>query len=243
MMKKSIVSALAVTAMMVSGTALAAKYKVIEVTNGGSIKGKVSYSGSASVKKYPIAKDTQVCGTGERTVPEIRVSDGALMDVVVYLHKVKEGKAFPAEAKKITINQKGCEFQPLLGTMANQGEMEAVNSDSVLHNLHTYELIGRARRTVANVSQPDKGNVFSKKIKLRKGNVMKVECDAHDFMHSHIFVGKNPYYAIVGSDGSFALKDIPAGKYTIKSWHSKLGEKKQKVSVSAGGGATANFSY
>ena len=242
-MNKSLVSALAATALMVSGTAIAAKYKVVNVANGGTINGKVSFGGSATSNAYPIAKDNQVCGNGQRAVPEIRVNGGALLDVIVYLDKVKSGKPFPAEQKKITINQQGCEFQPFLGTMSNQGEMEAVNSDPILHNLHTYELIGRARRTVANVSQPDKGNVFSKKIKLRRGNVMKVECDAHDFMHAYVFVGKNPYYAKVGEDGTFSLTDVPAGKYTLKSWHSKLGEKKHKVSVSAGGGVTANFSY
>jgi len=118
-----------------------------------------------------------------------------------------------------------------------------VNSDPVLHNIHTYELIGRARRTVMNVSQPEKGNIVKKKIKLRKGTAMKVECDAHDFMHAFVFVAKNPYYAVVGKDGGFEIKDVPPGKYTIKVFHGVLGEKKGTVEVKGGGAATVNLAY
>jgi len=224
--------------------AQAAKYKEMTVSGGGSIAGKVSAgSAKAQTKSYTISKDPQICGTGSRELPLVRVNGDALLDSVVYLEKVKAGKAFPAGLKKLTINQKKCEFVPYLSVMANQGVLEAVNSDSTLHNIHTYELIKKARRTVLNISQPEAGSVVEKKIKLRKGTAMKVECDAHDFMHAFVFVAKNPYFAVVDDKGEFEIKDVPAGKYTIKVWHGTLGTKKGTVDVKGGAAASVNFSY
>lgn len=121
--------------------------------------------------------------------------------------------------------------------------MGAKNSDPVLHNIHTYEIIGRAKKTVLNVSQPEQGAITNKKIKLKRGAAMKLECDAHDFMHGFIFVAKNPYYAVVNKDGAFTIKDVPPGKYKIKAWHGTLGIKKDKVEVPANGKVTVNFEY
>jgi len=239
------------TALVVAGVATAfaspghaAKYKEITVSGGGTISGKVS-PGAAKEKSnsYIISKDTDICGTEDRNLPVVRIKSGGLLDTVVYLSKVKEGKPFKAGQKKLTLNQKKCEFMPYLSAMSNGGVLEAVNSDNTLHNIHTYELIKKARRTVLNVSQPEAGSVVEKKIKLRKGDVMKVECDAHDFMHAFIFVAKNPYFALVNEKGEFEIKDVPPGKYTIKAWHGTLGTKKGKVTIKGGKVTSMNFSF
>ncbi len=233
---------LAVAAL--AGGAEAAKYKEVEVKDGGTISGKVEVDGAkAETEGFLISKDPEVCGTGERQINWVRVKGKALLDAVVYLEKVDAGKAFPAEAKKIMLDQKKCEFLPYLHVMANGGQLEAVNSDPVTHNIHTYELIGRARRSVINVSQSEQGNKITKKIRLRKGVAMKVECDVHNFMHSFVFVAKNPYYAVVDDKGAFTIADVPPGKYVVKSWHGRLGEKEMSVEVGAGGKAEANFMY
>lgn len=242
-MKKSLTPVLTAALLIAAGSAQAAAYKETPVADGGVITGRVTYGGAPVTARYPISKDTQVCGTGERSLHEVRVEGGGLLDAVVYLEDVKAGKPFPPAEKKTTLNQKGCVFQPFVTTLANGGDLEAVNSDPVLHNIHTYELIGRARKTVINVSQPDQGGVFSKQIRLRRGNIMKVECDAHDFMHGYVFVGSNPYYAQVGENGAFTIGDVPPGTYAIKAWHGKLGEKSGQVTVTAGGQASVELSF
>jgi hypothetical protein len=221
----------------------AATYKVTEVADGGSITGKVAFSGKDEAPKvYGITKDNDVCGTGNREIDYVKVNNGALGDVVVYLDKVKEGKDFEADAAGGNLDQKGCEFSPFLQVMKNDGKLEVKNSDPVLHNIHTYEIMGRAKKTVFNISQPDP-NTIHKSVKLKRGDAMKIECDAHDFMHGFVFVAKNPYYAIVGADGSYSIDNIPAGKYTVKAWHGKLKEQKTKVDVAAGAAAEANFDF
>jgi len=227
-----------------TGLAQAKKYE-IEVTDGGSISGKV-LAGSAVEKSkiFTISKDTQICGEGNRTVPFVIIENGTVKNAVVFLYKVKQGKAFPKELMNVTLNQKKCEFTPAFSVIANGGNLTAMNSDETLHNIHTYELIGRARRTAINVSQPNAGDKVTKKIKMRKGAGMKIECDAHDFMHAYMFVASNPYYAVVGENGEFTIDNVPPGEYKIRLWQGFLGEiKSGKVKVTAGADTKIDLSF
>lgn len=246
-MKKLFLSIGLVGLCSMSITANAAAYKEGEVSNGGSITGKVLFTGKDQKPKvYNITKDNDVCGTGEREIDYVRVVNGQLLDTIVYLDKIKEGKPFAADLGDSTINQEGCEFKPFLQLMKNQSKMNAINVDPVLHNIHTYELIrGDAKgpkKTITNMSQPEPGTVTST-IKMKKGTAIKVECDAHDFMHGFVFVAKNPYYAVVGEDGSFSIDNVPAGKYTVKAWHGMLKNQKAKVTVEAGAAASVDFTF
>lgn len=240
-MKKALASLAFISATTLSMSAIAA-YKVVEVSDGGSISGKINFTGKdAAPQIYKVAKDTDTCGTENRIIDYVDVKDGALRNVVVYLDKVKSGKKF--EVIEANIDQKGCEFLPFMSVMTNDALFAATNSDPVLHNIHTYELMGRAKKTVMNVSQPKQNSTTKKKVKLKRGAGMKIECDAHDFMHGFVFVAKNPYYAVVSEDGTYTISDIPAGKYKVVAWHGTLGEKKGKATIAAGADATVDFTF
>ncbi len=244
MNKSKLISALCLTlAMSIPGAQAAAPYNAIEVADGGTVSGKITFSGDDPAPKiFAITKDNDVCGTGNREVDFVRVNDGALTDVVVYLDKVKQGKAFDPAAETGAVNQKGCAFDPFIQVMHNGNEFTATNSDTVSHNIHTYEILGRAKKTVFNISQPDQGDI-KKTVKLKRGTAMKVECDQHDFMHGFVFVAKNPYYALVAEDGSYSIEGVPAGKYTVKAWHGTLKEQKSSIEVTAGGATSADFAF
>ncbi len=244
-MKKLLLPLCLATLSAVSMAGHGADYKEAAVSNGGSITGVVNFTGKDKpAKVYSVAKDNDVCGTDKRTIDFVRVVNGHLLDTVVYLAKVKEGKPYAADVGDITINQKGCEFSPYLQIMKNKATLSAVNEDPVLHNIHTYELIrGDAKgpkKTIFNISQPDP-NTVKNRVKMRKGSAMKVECDAHDFMHAFVFVAKNPYYAVVKEDGTFSIDNVPPGKYTIKAWHGMVKNKKAKIEVKAGAATTIDF--
>lgn len=239
-------SAIALAMLGMATGASAKGYKEVDVSGGGSFVGTVAAGAAeADTRSYTISKDPEICGEGAREVPFVEINDdGKLMNTVVFLSNIEEGKAFDPEAANLSLDQKGCEFSSVLGVMANGGELTAVNSDMTLHNIHTYELIGKARRTVMNVSQPNEGDSVTKKVKLRRGNGMKVECDAHDFMHSFVYVAKNPYYSVVDENGNFSIGDIPAGTYEVIMWHGFLGEiEVGEVTVEAGGEVSMDLSY
>jgi hypothetical protein len=60
-------------------------------------------------------------------------------------------------------------------------------------------------------------------------------------MEGYIVVLENPYFAVSGKDGSYAIKDVPPGKYTLKIWHEKLKGQDVAVEVSEKQNATADF--
>ncbi len=243
-MNKAITAISLLVAVGLPLTANAAAYKVVDVSNGGTITGKVSYSGKdPDPKIFTITKDNDVCGDGDRKIDYVRVTNGALNDTVVYLKKVKSGKAFSADLDNPEINQKKCGFIPFLSVMKNKDKLLVRNSDPVLHNIHTYEIIGKAKKTVFNISQPPELKTINKTVKLKRGTSMKLECDAHDFMHGFVFVAKNPYYSVVKEDGSYSIDNVPPGKYKIIAWHGFIGEEKGKVTVTAGGKASVDFTY
>ena len=226
---------------LVSYIASAAGYEVIEVQNGGTLSGKVVFSGTdPAPQAYTIDKNTDVCGNAQE-IDFVRVNNGMLTDVVVYLDNLQAGKAF--SDNKTEIEQNGCKFLPLVSVIVNGQDLTVYNLDPVAHNVHTYELIGSAKRTAFNVNQPDQGSVLTKKVKLRRGNIMKVECDQHDFMHGFVFVAKNPYYALVSEDGSFTIGGIPPGSYTVKAWHGTLGVQEAIVEIAGGSTAALDFEF
>jgi len=52
---------------------------------------------------------------------------------------------------------------------------------------------------------------------------------------------KKPFFSVTGEDGSFEIKDLPAGSYVIEAWHEKYGTQVQNVNVDETGFHTANF--
>ena len=73
--------------------------------------------------------------------------------------------------------------------------------------------------------------------------VIPVKCNVHPWMKSYIGVMKHPFFAVTGKDGSFSLKGLPPGDYTIAAWHEKYGTSEQKVTVAAKDSKSADFSF
>lgn len=210
-------------------------YEATEVHNGGSIQGTVTFTGAAPpARKLLITKDPEVCGTGERVIDDVSVTEeGGLRNVVVYLNGIEHGKAWETVSAKPLLNQQGCRFLPEIVIVPKGQELAITNSDPVPHNIHTYEVTGRARRSLFNIAQPQPSTI-TKALTPRQGQAVKVECDLHNFMEGWLFVAETPYTALVDVEGRFELNKIPPGMYTLKAWHPTLGTQETEVQVEAG---------
>ncbi len=226
-----------------AGAAGAQGYQAGSVADGGSIRGAVTFSGTPpAAKTLPINKDNEVCGPGPFEHKEVDVAaGGALRGVVVYLDKVEKGKAWPSASA--VLDQKKCSFAPALQVVRNGASLTIRNSDPVLHNVHPYEIVGKARRTLFNLAQPTQGQTNAMKIDAKRGRAIELSCDAHNWMSGWVYVVDNPYYAVVGVDGKFEIGGVPAGEYKIMAWHPTLGTVSQTVKVTAKGAADAAFAF
>jgi plastocyanin len=206
-------------------------YETANVTGGGAIEGKVVFAGAPpSPRKVIPTQDQQVCG-GPRDEPRIVIGpDKTVQGAIVFLKGVEKGKAFEKPQKPPVLNNEKCRFEPELQIVAVGTQILVVNSDPVLHNTHGYLLSDSRRgRTVLNEAMPQKGQQVKATMKL--SGVVDVACDVHGWMQGWILVADNPYYAITDKSGSFAIKDIPPGKYTLATFQAYTGVRETSVTI------------
>ena len=217
-----------VIALLVTQQALAA-YEVVTVTNGGTIDGIVSLSGTAPQGQLKVTKNQDYCG---QTIPDPAYtvgSNGGLANVIVYLKDITKGKAAPSEPLPL-VNLK-CMFSPRVqGAMVSQ-QVRISSEDTVLHNTHPQN--SETNATIFNVALPFKGFSVTKPLPGMP-MMIKVKCDAHEWMHAWIMELDHPYYTTTSADGHFSIKDVPPGTYTLAVWHEAAGEKSTPVTVAAG---------
>ncbi|MFN0158223.1 MAG: beta-sandwich domain-containing protein [Bacteroidota bacterium] len=207
----------------------------------GDVTGKVSFDGAAPKAQRVKMNADPVCMKAhkEAVVSEEVVvnANGTLKNVLIYVKDGLGNKKFDAPTKKVEFDQTGCVYTPhVLGVQTGQ-EVLIKNSDPTLHNVHSLS----KDNSSFNVAQPKKGMVLTKK--FDKPEVFKVKCEVHTWMNAHIGVFSHPFFAVTSDDGSFSLKKLPAGDYTIEAWHEKYGTQTMKVKVAATGAATADFKY
>ena len=232
-MKKlsSIVFSAALVALPVSGMAA---YQGGDVKDAGSISGTVKFKGTAPApKKLDVGKDKEVCDKSPKMESSLLVSNGNLANAVVTITDIQKGKKI--ELKKVTLDQKGCEYHPHVLAFPAGSTVEILNPDGILHNVHSYS----KANSPFNQAQPK----FKKslEVKIEKPEVIEVKCDVHGWMHGWLVATENPYFALTDNSGSFKLTDVPAGTYTVEVWHEKLGKSTQKVTVKAKEDAKVNF--
>ncbi len=218
-------------------------YQVKEVKGGATISGSVLFKGEApKPRTISVTKDKAIAHDAQRQVGGVSVKDGKLARAVVYLQKVKAGKPWPKLVDDGLVDQKGARFIVHSFVVPNGVKVPVRNSDPVLHNIHAYELIGRGRRTIFNKGQP-KNMTLNLAFTTRRSPYVKIECDAHNFMHDYLFAASNPYYSVTGADGTFKIEDVPPGVYNLVVWHPALGEQKAKVKVPKGASVTHEFTF
>lgn len=210
--------------------------------NGGTVKGQVKYAGTPPApEKIEITKDQAKCGTeaeGKFKEDLVVGAGGGIANAVVHIKGIAKGKAFPGGDQPPTLDQRVCQFRPHVVLVPAGGTLSVLNSDGILHNVHTY---AEANPPV-NKAQPG----FKKQIQLKFEKPefpVRVECDAHSWMQGWIVVQEDPYYAVTDEAGNFSISDVPAGTYDVEIWQEKLGKQNASVTVAANGEAEVAVSY
>jgi uncharacterized protein (DUF2141 family) len=73
--------------------------------------------------------------------------------------------------------------------------------------------------------------------------MVRFECNVHGWMHAYAGVLPHPFFSTTGGDGTFTIKNLPAGTYTLEAWHDAFGAATASVTVHDGETTTAVFTY
>jgi plastocyanin len=155
-------------------------------------------------------------------------SGGTFGNVFVYVKDGLGDRVFPVPPTPVTLSQKGCMYLPrVFGVQVGQ-TIDLVNDDATLHNIHAVPAANQEFNMAQSIQGMRHQHVFS-----AREVMVPFKCDVHRWMNAFAGVVDHPFHAVTGDDGSFSLKGLPAGTYTIEAVHEKLGTQTQTVTVGA----------
>jgi plastocyanin len=217
--------------------------KHVDASTAGTITGHVVFSGTPpqaeSVRTGIDAVCAQASGGTMASQAVIVGKDGALENAFVY---VKDGLdpsyTFDVPPTPVELAQQGCRYSPrIFGVRAGQ-PVEIVNNDPTLHNVHALPMANQE----FNMGEPNRGQRMQKTFTVPEVMV-RFKCDVHAWMTAYVGVMTHPYFAVSAADGTFTLKGLPPGTYTVEAWHEKFGRQTAKVTVASNQSQTADFSF
>jgi hypothetical protein len=209
--------------------ALAAVATPVSAAEWGTIKGRFLYQGKPKVEPIVPNKDIEYCSKHELTTETVKVSDkGELQNVFVYLYTARGAKvaihpsydATAAAKEQKVLDNKGCRFEPHAMTLWTAQPLAIHNSDPGLgHNTNALKLVANPSFNQAIPNDQPLVKTFTKSEPIPT----QVSCSIHPWMNAVMLIRDNPYMAVSGEDGSFEIKNVPAGKQPFVFWHEAKG--------------------
>jgi len=213
----------------------------------GSIKGRLIYAaGPIPAPKIavkagdPKVKD-DVCKTKDITDKDLVVDEATkgVANGIAYL--VKPSGNFAAteaalleKTPSVIIDQVGCEFLPFATVVHKDQKLTFKSSDPVGHNIRFSSF---ANGSINQMLPPNGKTAFA--IKKEERRPTPLFCDIHPWMKGYFFIVDHPFAVVTEPDGSFEIKDVPAGPQQLVVWQTRGyinegGNKGMKVEVKAG---------
>ena len=155
-------------------------------------------------------------------------------DAVVFIEKVGDNNFAPPTEHAI-VDQLNLTYVPRVLAMQKGTTIDFPNSDAVRHNVFSPPTAALQ----FNLGTYPTGVV--KEVLFDIVGETPLLCNVHAEMAGYVVTFENPYFAITDKDGNYTIEGVPAGKYVVKTWHEKLKELSQEVTVEPGNAATANF--
>ena len=159
-------------------------------------------------------------------------------NILIYIVKAPPVQKDLFNKTKFIMDQRNLTFTPHILPIPVGASVQFPNNDKVDHNIFSL-----SRTNKFNIGSYKPGEI--KTVSFDKPGIVELRCDVHAEMAAYIMVLKNPYFAVTDEQGRFEIpdskhleqigikeiKNLPAGKYILKTWHEKLKSKKQAVIV------------
>jgi plastocyanin len=184
-------------------------------------------------KARALALALAVCAAAPAVAGEVRgrialgVQGVSLEDtgpVVVYLESAGPPLHFDLPKRPLEIHQKDAAFAPPFLVIAAGETVVMPNDDVIFHNVFSY-----STPNDFDLGLYPRGDSRAKTFQYP--GVVRIYCSIHESMSATIFVAPSIWHAVVGPHGEFAIRDVPAGKYRLRTWNRRLPPVSQLVEV------------
>ena len=132
----------------------------------------------------------------------------------------------------------GCMYVPHVIAVTTQTPVQVHNSDSATHNSAAITKRNGDWNQTQSVGGAPVEHVFSV-----PEVAVGLKCNMHPWMKAYVAVFSHPYFQVTGKDGSFSLKNVPPGTYTLTAWQERYGTKEQTVTVAPKSEQTVTFTF
>lgn len=215
----------------------------IDEANAATVTGKVSFTGEKPKMANIDMSANPACARAHSGSPQkseqVVVNDnGTLKYTFVWVKSGLPDRQWPTPSGTAELDQKGCMYGPhVIGVMTGQN-ITIKNNDPTNHNIHPLPKVNQEWNESQAPGSDPKMRSFA-----REEVMIPVKCNVHPWMRAYIGVVSHPFFAVTGDDGTYTIKGLPPGSYTLEAWHEKYGTKDIPVTVAAKESKTVDFSY
>ncbi len=190
----------------------------------GTIKGRFVFGGDApAASELKADKDVEVCGKHKLVAEELVVGPTKGVANVVVFVRDKSVKVHPdlagTKGDKVVLDNKNCRFEPHVAVVQTGQPLVLRNSDTVGHNSNVATIKNPPSNSLIPAGQESPVTFASE-----EAIPAQVTCNIHPWMKAWLVVRPNPYATVSKEDGSFEIKNVPAGgELELQLWHEKAG--------------------
>jgi plastocyanin len=193
-------------------------WQLLALLTGGTISGSVHLDGPRPAMAELRRDSDPFCAKTRMRSEEVV---GNLANVMV---RVSGAPPSAPPRERAILEQVNCRYSPHVSGIVAGQDVEIVNRDPTLHNVHTYS----GTQTYFCMAQLAGQRTFTP---ARAGSLIKIKCDVHPWMSAYVWVHDNPLFAVTSDDGSFMIRHVPFGIWTVRAWHERFGERTAQVLV------------
>jgi plastocyanin len=190
----------------------------------GTIEGQVVLSPRITARRPRFRLYTEY-GPGSAPGPQTITNEMA--NVVIYLDSAFGSPAEKPLTGAPQIRQVNESFRPHVLPVMVGSDVQFPNGDPFFHNVFSL-----SRSKTFDLGRYPEGS--TREVHFDQVGVVQVFCHIHSDMSGIIFVTPNRFFATPGSDGSYAIRDIPAGTYRVVAWHERAKSIVSTVKVEPG---------
>lgn len=201
-----------------------------------SVRGTASIQGTVSLTGSPPRREAlslpAICnpeGAAEVFSNQILIQNGKIRNVLIRITSGLEGRTFPEIPETpVVLDQKGCQYEPRMIAVRVGQRVDLLNSDATFHNVHSIS----KNNEKFNLPMPNRMDRITR-VFTKPEILIESKCDVHPWMSASIAVLDHPYFAVTGQDGSYEIRNLAPGTYTLEAWHEVFGKQSKNLTVKA----------